>query len=95
MNRALRRHHARRVCVRRNATLYYRHGDWFIERAKPWQWRNEMGRSLYRTPGWHRHEFEIQPARAETHRLEHHIVRGISPDLVLWPDYARPQDYYW
>jgi hypothetical protein len=54
-----------------------------------------MERLLMREPGWWTHETIIQPARTETHRLEHRILRLGDADSLLWPDCKRPHDYYW
>ncbi|MBS0416692.1 MAG: hypothetical protein JSR66_03190 [Proteobacteria bacterium] len=59
---------------------------------KPWA---QMCRLVMNEPGWWRHLVAIVPARIDSHRLEHAIVRGRDADTVVWPDGRRPYPYYW
>jgi len=46
--------------------------------------RHSMERIVMDEPGWWTHATVIQPARTETHRLEHRFLRGCDADLFLW-----------
>jgi hypothetical protein len=102
MKRALRRHR-NRVAKNRRIRILRFHGAWLrwhtwssdwpidsVWEPKVWQ---SMGRLLMREPGWWTHEMIIQPARAETHRLEDRITSGVDDDLLSWPDCKKPHDY--
>jgi len=91
MKRALRRHHER-VAQARRIRILLSHGAWLHWRPNIW---HSMQRLVMNEPGWWTHATVIQPARIKTHRLEHGIVRGSDPDVLLWPDCKRPHDYYW
>jgi hypothetical protein len=43
-----------------------------------------MERLAMDEPGWWTHATVIQPARTETHRLEHNFLRGCDADLFQW-----------
>jgi hypothetical protein len=94
MKRALRRHHER-VARARRIRILLSHGAWVPRHAwRPKIWHS-MARLVMNEPGWWTHETVIQPARIETHRLEHRILCACDADLLLWPDCKRPHDYYW
>ena len=91
--RAHRRHHAQRVKNR----LRRRHFS---------VWRESVEKPLPRLlklvplwpptePKWWRHASTLKPARAVTQRLLVDIHKGADPDLADWPDYRKPQAYYW
>ena len=89
MKRSIRRHQQRVAKLRRMRILRVHCG---FGALKPW---GQLSRSVMNEPGWWRHERTIVPARIDTHRLEHAIVRGRDPDVVIWPDCQRPHPYYW
>lgn len=97
MKRALRRHHQRVAKARRTQILLSHAACMPRDGRSAWQpkiWQS-MGRLVMLEPGWWTHATVIQPARTETHRLEHRVLRGCDPDLLLWPDCKKPHDYYW
>jgi hypothetical protein len=104
MKRALRRHHER-VAKARRIRILRSHGAWVPRQEWPYDrlgcsaWEPRIWRSMERLvmnePGWWTHATVIQPARIETHRLEHRILHGCDADSLLWPDCKRPHDYYW
>ena len=101
MQRALRRHQQRvakarrtRILLTHGVLILRRHGrqDWSAWQPKIW---HSIERLVMNEPGWWTHLRVIQPARTQTHRLEHDIWRGCHADALLWPDCKKPHDYYW
>ena len=59
-----------------------------------WNSRNKPT-NFSQNPGWWDHEFSTIPSRRASNRQLNMILRGISPDLIVWPDYKKPKLYYW
>jgi hypothetical protein len=94
MKRSVRRHqqrvaHARRVRILRTLGAWSQRSCW---QPKIWQ---PLCRFVMNEPGWWVHERVVVPARTKTRRLEHEVMRGRDPDMLIWPDCKRPHDYYW
>ena len=94
MKRSVRRYrqrvaNARRVRILLGLGAWSPRGCWL---PKIWQ---PLSDSVMNEPGWWVHERVIVPARTKTRHLEHEVVRGRDPDMLLWPDCKRPHDYYW
>lgn len=106
MKKAIRRHQQKVAKVRYQNILRARWGwpYWFVIwhngepevhlyncMDKPWRTR----RQLMREPGHWEHEMEIQPARIRTNRMLRLVELGHDPDSLEWPDFKRPQIWYW
>ena len=86
----LRRHHGR-VAKARRIQILLSHGILDPRHARGLKLWKSMERIVMNEPGWCTHATLIQPARIETHRLEHRVVRGCDPDLIPWPGCKRAQ----
>ena len=64
-----------------------RHERWWHKRCQPCDYSKNPSR-------WN-HAMNIQPARAEANRKLDAVVRGVESDLLIWPDYKKPCEYYW
>jgi|SRR5271156_2121831 hypothetical protein len=97
MKRALRRHQ-KHVAKAGRTRILLQHGAWVL-RHEWGAWEPKIWHCLQRVvmneTGWWTHATVTQPARNETHRLEHRILRGCDAELLLWPDCKKPHDYYW
>lgn len=90
--RALRRHHALRVKIRRYNLLYsYFHNKERLEKNKI-RALNRMGRWMMRQPGKWEHEMMIVPSRREQNQL---LKLRVDLDKMLFPNYKKPVIYYW
>ena len=67
----------------------------FTDLSIPRKTHQLLPRLCMTTPNWWDHLHSIEPARFKTSTYLRSIQRGADPDGILWPDYRRPQTYYW
>lgn len=94
MKRSVRRYQ-QRVAKAHRVRIILCQGAWSSSRYSELEIWHQLRRLVMNEPGWWVHERVIVPARTETRRLEHQVILGRDPDLLLWPDCKRPHDYYW
>jgi hypothetical protein len=92
--RAIRRHHALRIknrllrrhfhVSRDSVTVPYTR---LLKIAPHW---------VHNEPRWWRKAMYIQPSRIQSNYLLSRVVLGLDADRIRrWPDYLKPQVYYW
>lgn len=95
MKRGIRRHQQNVARVRLVRVLWSFWGPESRAMEKPWRAVNKFGAYMMRDPGWWTRERVLRPARIRSNCLIREVERGIDPDLLEWPDYRKPEIYYW
>jgi hypothetical protein len=90
MSRALRRHYRKVKKAKKNRILklHYRR-SW---PSRPWR---PIGDICMTTPTWWTHFYMVRPARVDSNRKLHMIIRGADPDQFIFQNYRKPHWYYW